>query len=91
MVVHPTGRFTRAKSPEQWLDACYWTLLAYCNHGIDCTATFRDAQHLDEMQPDVVEQLMESFVMAPLQDRLDMVMTACPPHVRKSWLLGCAG
>jgi len=90
VVVHPAGRFTRAKSPEQWRDACHWTLLAYCNHGVDCVSIFRDAQHLEMMEPGVVEQLMERFVMAPLQDRYNMGMTACPPHVRKSWLLGCA-
>ena len=33
---------------------------------------------------------MHNFVMAPAEDRHNLVMTACPPQVRKNWLLCCA-
>ena len=33
---------------------------------------------------------MQEFAMAPAGERHNKVMTACPPHVRKNWLLGCA-
>jgi len=33
VVVHPVGRFPQARSDAQWKDACFWTLLAHCNHG----------------------------------------------------------
>ena len=90
VVVHPVGRFTTAKTPEQWRDACHWTLLAYCNHGVDCTATFAGNQQLESMCPDALDQLMQTFAMAPAGERHNKVMTACPPHVRNTWLLGCA-
>ena len=35
VVVHPVGRFTQARTDAEWKDACYWTLLAHCNHGGD--------------------------------------------------------
>ena len=88
VVVHPVGRFTVAKSAEQWKDACYWSLLAYCNHGSLCTATFTDVQHLDTMLEAEIEQLMQKFVMAPALERAKLGITACPPHVKKNWLLG---
>ena len=90
VVVHPVGRFTTATTSEQWRDACYWTLLAYCNHGFVCSSTFADARQLDSLELDALEQLMQTFVMAPQSERHAMVMTMCPPHVRKNWLLGCA-
>ena len=42
------------------------------------------------MHPDALEQLMHNVVMAPAEDRHNLSTTACPPHVRKNWLLGCA-
>ena len=90
VVVHPVGRFTVAKSAEQWKDACYWSLLAYCNHGSLCSATFTDVQHLDTMPEGEIEQLMQKFVMALAVERAELGITACPPHVRKNWLLGCS-
>ena len=36
VVVHPATRFTRADSQAQWVDACLWTLLSFCNHGDGC-------------------------------------------------------
>ena len=51
VVVHPVGRFAQARTHEQWADACFWTLLAYCNHGEACNETFRDAEQLHTMGP----------------------------------------
>ena len=36
VVLHPVGRFNKALTDEQWKEACYWTLLAHCNHGDMC-------------------------------------------------------
>ena len=33
---------------------------------------------------------MKKFAMSTSEERHEMRLTACPPHVRKSWLLGCA-
>jgi hypothetical protein len=90
VVVHPVGRFTTAKTPAQWRDASYWTLLAYCNHGQECRTTFTDAEQLNSLSSEGLEQLAENFILAPNEERRAMGMTACPPHVRKNWLLGCA-
>ena len=79
VVVHPDGRFTTARDDAQWLDACRWTLLAYCNHGPRCTTTFVDAQHLESFADDMLTDLAERFVMTPQDERLDSKLTACPP------------
>ena len=89
IVVHPTGRFT-TKTPEQWRDASYWTLLAYCNHDVDCLTTFTDAQHLNGMCLEDLQEIILSFIMALAEGGRTMGITACPLHVRKNWLLGVA-
>ena len=37
VVLHPAGGFAQARTDEQWRDACFWTLMAHCNHGDACT------------------------------------------------------
>ena len=69
VVLHPVGRFTTAKTTAQWRDACYWTMLAHCNHGIQCASTFRDAQQLDDMDDEALAQLTKAFTMASSQER----------------------
>ena len=90
VVVHPSCRFTIAGTDAQWKDVCFWTLLAYCNHGPTCDATFRDLRHLEGMEQCEIEERMRVFVTATPQERHTKILTACPPHIRKSWLLGCA-
>ena len=51
-------------------------------------STFTDAQQLASLQQDTQALLMHNFVMATPSERHGMVMTMCPPHVRKIWLLG---
>ena len=72
VVIHPVGRFTTAKTPEQWRDACYWTLLAYCNHGQECRTTFTDAEQFNGLSSEGLEQLAENFIMAPTEERRAM-------------------
>jgi hypothetical protein len=90
VVVHPAGRFTSAKTDEQWRDASLWTLLAYCNHGNACEATFRDIEHLKSLPLEALDDLTRKFVLASAEERLEQEMTKCPPHVFKNWHLGCA-
>ena len=54
VVVHPVGRYAQARTDEQWKDACFWTLLRYCNHGEACARTFRDAEHLSSVGPEAI-------------------------------------
>ena len=90
VVVHPVGRFAQARTDAQWKDACFWTLLAHCNHGEQCTTTFRDADHLATFDDAAVAELTQHFVMASSKERADMRMAPCPPHVKKAWHLGMA-
>ena len=90
VIVHPAPRFTTAKDDSQWLDACKWMLLAYCNHGDRCSTTFKSCADLDRLADEDVRNLAERFVMTPADERIPGRLTACPPHVRKSWLLGVA-
>ena len=90
VVVHPAPRFTTAKDDSQWLDSCKWMLLAYCNHGDCCATTFKNSADLDSRADEEVRNLAELFVVASAADRVHRRLTACPPHVRKNWLLGVA-
>lgn len=90
VVVHPAPRFTTAKDDSQWLDSCKWMLLAYCNHGDCCATTFKNSADLDSFADEDVRNLAERFVMTPAAERVQCRLTACPPHVRKNWLLGVA-
>ena len=90
VVVHPAGHFTTARTDKQWQDACFWTLLAHCNHGDVCKNTFTDADQLETFSFEQVHALTEFFVMASAQDRLEQRLAPCPPHVRKAWHLGMA-
>ena len=87
--MHPSGRFTSAKTEDEWHDVCFWTLIAYCNHGGTCASTFAGASQLQEMPAAEVEALLTKFVMSSPEERRHLRMVACPPHVRKNWLLGC--
>ena len=89
VVVHPVGRFTSALTEGQWRDACYWTLLAHCNHGEACT-TFRDANHLETFSDGDLDNLMTLFATGSPEDRATKRIAECPPHVRKTWQLGIA-
>ena len=89
VVVHPVGRFTTAITEAQWRDACYWTLLAHCNHGEACT-TFRDATHLETFTDENIDDLMTLFVTSTPDERAAKRMAECPPHVKKNWQLGIA-
>ena len=85
------GRFAQARSDEQWADACFWTLLAYCNHGESCgKTTFQDAEHLSSMGPEAIAEIVGRFVAASPSERSDARMAPCPPHVAKAWHLGMA-
>ena len=64
VVAHPVGRFAQARTNVQWTDACFWTLLAYCNHGGACTETFRGADELRTRGPDFITMIAECFVTA---------------------------
>mgnify|MGYP001393261403 FL=1 len=90
VVVHPVGRFAQARTNEQWTDACFWTLLAYCNHGEACAETFRGAEQSRTMGPEYITMIAERFVTASPNERVDSRMAPCPPHVSKSWHLGMA-
>ena len=76
VVVHPVGRF--------------WTLLAHCNRGEQCAATFRDAEHLATFEFTAVAELMRRFVIASPEERIASRMAPCPPHIAKAWHLGMA-
>ena len=52
--------------------------------------TVTDAEQLNGLSSEVLEQVAQKFIMVPAEERRTMGMTACPPHVRKNWLLGCA-
>ena len=90
MVLHPVGRFPQAQTDEQWKESCFWTLLAHCNHGEQCSNTFRDTEHLKTFEATAVAELMERFVMASAAERTALRMAPCPPHIRKAWHLGTA-
>ena len=90
VVVHPVGRFAQARTDKQWADACFWTLLAYCNHGESCGQTFRDGDHLSSMGPEAIAAIAERFVTASPSERSDARVAPCPPHVAKAWHLGAA-
>ena len=90
VVVHPVGRFPQARTDEQWKEACYWTLLAHCNHGEQCANTFRDAADLATFHDATLAELMQRFVTASSEERAAMRMAPCPPHVAKAWHLGMA-
>ena len=61
VVVSPVGRFAQAKSDAQWQDACFWSLLAYCNHGETCK-TFRDVDHLRSFDTEkIVEFIWDHY------------------------------
>ena len=90
VVVHPVGRFPQARTDAQWKDACFWTLLAHCNHGELCATTFRDAAHLGTFDDAAVADLTRRFVRASPEERAEMRMAPCPPHVAKAWHLGMA-
>ena len=65
-------------------------LLAYCNHGDCCATTFKNSADLDSRADEDVRNLAELFVVASAAERVQRRLTACPPHVRKNWLLGVA-
>ncbi len=88
VVVHPAGRFTTAKTEDQRLDACRWTLLAFCNHGRGDDHVFRDLPHLESFEPERVLELAELFITASPAERVERTLTQCPPHVRHNWDLG---
>ena len=90
VVVHPVGRFSQARTDEQWKDACFWTLLAHCNQGEQCATTFRDAERLATFEDTAVAELMQRFVMASSEERAALRMAPCPPHIAKAWHLGTA-
>ena len=90
VVVHPGGRFAQARTDEQWTDACFWTLLAYCNHGESCRHTSRGAEDLSSKGPEAITAIAERFVTASPSERSDRRMAPCPPHVAKAWHLGMA-
>ena len=90
VVVHPVGRFPQARTDGQWKDACCWTLLVHCNHGEQCTNTFRDAAHLATFEDTAGAELMQRVVMASSEERAALRMAPCPPHIAKAWHLGMA-
>jgi len=90
VVIHPVGHFGQAKTDGQWRDACFWTLLAHCNHGDMCKCTFRDADHLATFSYDGVVDLMERFATAGPEERVRSRLAPCPPHIAKAWHLGTA-
>ena len=90
VVLHPVGRFPSALTDAQWKDACFWALLAHCNHGKQCKNTFRDAAHLATFEDDTVAELMRRFVTSSSEERTAKRMAPCPPHVAKAWHLGMA-
>ena len=44
----------------------------------------------EKLSDEGLRDLAERFVMTPAGDRVKCRFTACPPHVRKNWLLGVA-
>ena len=40
--------------------------------------------------PEELQGFMETFVLASSQERQNLRLTLCPPHVRKNWQLGLA-
>ena len=90
VVVHPVGRFTQARTDAEWKDACFWTLLAHCNHGEQCANTFRDAADLAKLEDAAVLELMQRLVKASEEERVAWRMAPCPPHIAKAWHLGMA-
>ena len=88
--VHPTTHFKTAAQDSQWLEACKWMLLGYCNHGYQCHSTFTTAAQLDAMQEADLRDLADRFVNTPGAERLESRLAACPPHVQKDFLLGQA-
>ncbi len=62
-VAHPIRRLTTALTEAQWRDACYWTLLAVCNHG-DLSTTFRNADHLETFTNQEIDNLLSHFATA---------------------------
>ena len=87
MVVHPTCRFTTARNDSQWRDTCFWTLLAYCNHDPSCDETFQDLRHLEDMEPNEIQEFMHKFVMATRDERHTKILTACSPPPARSQTL----
>ena len=81
VVVHPVGRLTTAQTDAQWRDACYWTLLAHCNHG-DRSSTFNDADHLSTFTDLEMDNLVTLFVTGTREERALRRLAQCPPHVR---------
>ena len=90
VVLHPVGRFAQANTDSQWRDACFWTLVAHCNHGETCAETFRDADHLETFSDESVARLCQRFATATDEERQRVRMAPCPPHVAKAWHLGMA-
>ena len=100
VVLHPVGRFSTASAPAQWRDACFWTLLAHCNHfpvgehSLQfCGEIFPSLDALQDSNviPDEkLHELTAFFVMASPEQRAAKQVCSCPPHVRKNWLLGLA-
>ena len=92
VTVHPFLQFKNAaaKGSAEWLDACKWMLLGYCNHGEGCGGTFANYQELVQFSEDRLLDLAERFVRTPDDDRFRCRMTKCPPHVAKSYILGQA-
>ena len=90
VVSHPMGRFSQANTDGQWRDACFWTLLAHCNHGESCQGAFRDADHLATFSDDSIAELMQRFATAAPEERLSARLAPCPPHIAKAWHLGMA-
>ena len=90
VVVHPVGRFPQARTDKQWQDACFWTLLAHCNHGEMCPSTFRDADHLQTFSFEAIIALTQRFATASAEERVALRLAPCPPHVAKAWRLGVA-
>ena len=90
VTVHPTPHFKVAKEHSQWIDACKWVLLGYCNHGHGCPTTFKDYDELMSFTEDRVEELAERFINTKDAARLASKFATCPPHVRRDWQLGMA-
>ena len=90
VVVHPDGRVGQAYTDAQWRDACFWTLMARCNHGEARKGTFRDADHLATFSDDAVADLMQRFVMAAPESRLGARLAPCPPRIANAWFMGIA-
>ena len=88
VVIHPSLSFVQAKSDSQWVQVCYYTLLAHCNHGIMCSKTFKDAAHLSSFTEEATIELMRLFATASGEERKSAGLAPCPPHISKAWHLG---